>query len=305
MRRAAPATAGGCLASSLRAVPGEAVTSALHDRRARPRPRSRMVALPQQRDVSQRAGTDRTGSRAWSDHGDLSPPCGLDRAGRERVATLRPVAPLARLAGTLLPGSRLRRRQVAAYARAWQEHDATVPGPVWAVLGDSTAQGVGASAHGRGYVGLLAAHMPELRVRNLSVSGARIGDVVRYQLPQLSALEPSLVTCAVGANDLLRTRSVESITAALHELLAGLPPGAVVATLPRGIRERAAERLNDLIWAAAPARGLRVADVWAHTGPPWRGKYARDGFHPSDRGYPDWAAAFLQVLDLDGDPAAP
>lgn len=215
------------------------------------------------------------------------------------------MAPLARLAGSLLPGSRLRRQQVAAYARAWQDRDDPAPGPVWAVLGDSTGQGVGASAHDRGYVGLLARRLPELRVRNLAVSGARISDVIGDQLPRLADLEPSLVTCAVGANDLLRTRSVESIAAGLHELLAALPPGAVVATLPRGIRERAAERLNDLIWAGAPARGLRVADVWASTGPPWRGKYASDGFHPSDRGYADWAAAFLEVLELDEEATPP
>ena len=221
------------------------------------------------------------------------------------LSTLRPVAPLTRLAGTLLPGSRLRRQQVVAYARAWQEHDVEVSGDVWAVLGDSTGQGVGASAHDQGYVGLLAQRMPDLRVRNLSVSGARIADVLRDQLPRLADPAPSLVTCAVGANDLLRTRSVDSIAAGLHELLAALPPGAVVATLPRGIREGAAQRLNDLIWAEAPARGLRVADVWARTGPPWRGKFARDGFHPSDLGYRDWAAAFLQVLDPGGDQLAP
>lgn len=206
------------------------------------------------------------------------------------------MARITRLAGSLLPGSRLRRRQVEAYARAWQRHDGVPTGPVWAVLGDSTGQGVGASAHDRGYVGLLAERLPELRVRNLSVSGARIADVLRDQLPRLGDIEPSLVTCAVGANDLLRSRSVVPVADELHELVAALPPGAVVATLPRGIRERSARRLNDIIRAEAPARGLRVADVWATTGPPWRGKYARDGFHPSDRGYEDWAAAFLQAL---------
>jgi hypothetical protein len=79
---------------------------------------------------------------------------------------------MTRLAGSLLPGSRLRRQQVAAYASAWDAHHGDGSGPVWAVLGDSTAQGVGASAYDRGYVGLLAAHLPEHQVRNLSVSGA-------------------------------------------------------------------------------------------------------------------------------------
>lgn len=209
---------------------------------------------------------------------------------------------MTRLAGSLLPGSRLRRQQVDAYARAWDAHGGDTAGPVWAVLGDSTGQGVGASAYDRGYVGLIAAHVPEHRVRNLSVSGARIDDLLRHQLPRLSDLEPSLVTCAVGTNDLLRTRSVDSIAARLHELVAALPPGSVLATLPRGVRERSAAGLNEIIRSQAPPRGLQVADVWARTGPPWRGKYARDGFHPNDRGYQDWAAAFLEVLTGDGGP---
>ena len=209
---------------------------------------------------------------------------------------------MTRLAGSLLPGTRQRRQQVAAYAGAWRAHDGPGSGPVWAVLGDSTAQGVGASAYDRGYVGLLAAHLPQHQVRNLSVSGARIDDLLRDQLPRLADLGPALVTCAVGVNDLLRTRSAESIAARLHELVAALPPGAVVATLPRGIRERSTVGLNEIIRTEAPRRGLRVADVWARTGPPWRGKYARDGFHPSDRGYEDWAAGFLEVLTGDGGP---
>jgi len=39
-----------------------------------------------------------------------------------------------------------------------------------------------------------------------------------------------------------------------------------------------------------------VADVWAHTAPPWQGKLASDGFHPGVVGYADWARAFAEVL---------
>ena len=44
--------------------------------------------------------------------------------------------------------------------------------------------------------------------------------------------------------------------------------------------------------------GAVHTDVWAHTGPPWRGKFASDGFHPGSRGYADWAAAFAEPLAL-------
>jgi lysophospholipase L1-like esterase len=38
-----------------------------------------------------------------------------------------------------------------------------------------------------------------------------------------------------------------------------------------------------------------VADVWAHTGPPYRGLYF-DGLHPNDRGYLQWADAVEEAV---------
>jgi hypothetical protein len=68
-------------------------------------------------------------------------------------------------------------------------------------------------------------------------------------------------------------------------------------------RRRHARRtceLNQIIRADAPAAGLRIADAWAHTGPPWQGKYAADDFHPNDTGYGEWCAAFADAVGLDG-----
>ena len=77
-----------------------------------------------------------------------------------------------------------------------------------------------------------------------------------------------------------------------------LPERAVIATLPQGLGRARTEAANRLVREAAPAAGLIVADVWARTGAPWRGKFAADGFHPGALGYADWAAAFAAVLDL-------
>ncbi|MGH8908043.1 MAG: SGNH/GDSL hydrolase family protein [Egibacteraceae bacterium] len=199
------------------------------------------------------------------------------------------------------------RGQVAPFAQAWRQanaRDERGEGPLWVVLGDSSAQGVGAVGFDQGYVGqlrvLLDAHDgKQWRVRNLSVSGARVADVVAVQLPLLQELPraPDLVTCAVGANDLLRT-PMPRLIASLRSLIAGLPSGAVIATLPQGLAQSRARRVNALIRAEAPARGLRVADVWAHTGPPWQGKYAEDFFHPNEHGYREWTAAFAASLAL-------
>jgi lysophospholipase L1-like esterase len=55
--------------------------------------------------------------------------------------------------------------------------------------------------------------------------------------------------------------------------------------------------VNATIAAAAAANGLRLVDLWAVTGPPWRGRFSADWFHPNDTGYATWASAFLAAPD--------
>ena len=204
-----------------------------------------------------------------------------------------------------VPGVRQVYAQVASYAKAWDAANDTAlsgEGPLWVVLGDSTAQGIGAPSYDQGYVGQLRAALDEhssipWRVLNLSRSGARAADVVETQLPRLEAIEPppELVTCAIGANDMMPTPLPE-VLASLREIMRRLPKGAVIATVPQGLRPPRAVEVNEVIRAEAPAAGLVVADVWAHTGPPWKGKLAADGFHPGLTGYANWAKAFAEAL---------
>jgi lysophospholipase L1-like esterase len=205
----------------------------------------------------------------------------------------------------VLPGVRHVHDQVATYARAWDEANELAvsgEGPLWVVLGDSTAQGIGAPSYDKGYVGqlrtVLDEHSPRpWRVLNLSRSGARAADVVSSQLPRLEALEatPDLVSCAIGANDMVPT-PLPQVLESMREIIRRLPRGSIIATIPQGLRPARATVVNDLVRAEAPARGLVVADVWAHTGPPWHGKLAEDGFHPGLAGYADWAKAFAEAL---------
>jgi acyl-CoA thioesterase I len=194
------------------------------------------------------------------------------------------------------------------WRRYWEESNERArraDGPLWVALGDSTAQGIGASTPDRGYVGQLLGRLreresPAWRVVNFSVTGARLADVVREQLPRLDdAGEPDLVTCAAAANDLVRL-GFPRARQALHALIRGLPSEAVLATCPQGLWPKRTLELNRIIRAEAPTAGLRIADVWAHTGAPWTGKYAGDGFHPNETGYADWCAAFAEVIGLDG-----
>ena len=208
---------------------------------------------------------------------------------------------LGRLVRFVIPGVRRVSAQIAPYLKLWDDANTlalTATGPLWVVLGDSTAQGIGAPSYDQGYVGQLRARLgPDWRVLNLSRTGARTADVLETQLPRLEALdvEPDLVTVAIGANDLYPTPQ-DQLLRNLREIIGRLPSQAVIATLPQGMKPQKARAANDLIRAEAPAAGLRVADVWARTGPPWRGKYAADQFHPNAAGYADWAAAFADAL---------
>ncbi len=208
-----------------------------------------------------------------------------------------------------VPGLRKVHAQVAVYAKAWDEANAlalAAPGPLWVVLGDSTAQGIGAPSPDEGYVGqvhrVLEARTGEAwRVLNLSKSGGRATDVLADQVPRLEALDttPALVTCAIGANDIVRRTPLPLLEGQLREIIARVPaPASVVATLPQGMGRERTAALNQLIRTAAAEASIKVADVYAHTGPPWEGKYAEDRFHPGSLGYADWAAAFIEVLDL-------
>ena len=246
----------------------------------------------------------------------------LTRTQAAQVSGLR-AGPFGRWAD----GVNAMREDCAAFARHWQAHNDEVldslgslggsrglspPGPaepLWVVLGDSTAQGLGALSPDGGYVGQVLAELRRQtglpwRVLNLSASGSLTRDVLCAQLPVMPA-HADLVTCGIGINDILYTNPVK-LFAGLRTLIAALPDQTVLLDLPLpagcwGFLGRASvpyvTRINRTIHQAAAARGLPVAEVSAHFLPPWSGKFASDCFHPSQDGYRDWARALLSTLD--------
>ncbi|HTX28068.1 MAG TPA: GDSL-type esterase/lipase family protein [Streptosporangiaceae bacterium] len=206
------------------------------------------------------------------------------------------------------------RADCVTFADYWRMHNERVlsqppgPGPLWAVLGDSTAQGLGAPGPESGYVGQV---LEELRQRselpwqvlNLSASGALMRDVLNDQLPRVPA-SADLVTCGIGVNDVLFA-SPGRLFSDMRALLAALPDQAVVLDLPlperwgglfgRSTRPYVA-RINRTLHEVAASRGLPVAEISANFGPPWSGKLASDCFHPSEDGYRDWTRAVLAVI---------
>lgn len=196
--------------------------------------------------------------------------------------------------------------QIPLHATAWAAANELAHkgmGPLWVVLGDSTAQAIGIAAGiEHGYVGRTRTLLEqrdgrEWRVVNLARSGAVLADVLSTQLPTLRRLaDPALITCIVGGNDLRRT-PLPSLLQDVRAVFAALPSGAAVATMPRGLKEKKARPANLLIRQLAAERGFPIVDLWAATGPPWRGKYA-DGLHPNPAGITDWVAEIARALDL-------
>lgn len=211
----------------------------------------------------------------------------------------RPSGPIVMTASRILPGVRAVQRQVEPYAHAWERHNRTAAagtGPLWVALGDSMAQGVGASAYDKGWVGQLAASVPGHRLVNLSVYGGRVSDIVDRQIPAMQSLgvEPALVTVVIGSNDLISRRLREDLPDALAEMLRLLPRGSVVGTQPGG-RPGALE-FNRQVDEAAAAGRVRIAEFRDPRMRSWRGKLSRDFFHPNDLGYAGMAKIVAEAL---------
>jgi acyl-CoA thioesterase I len=253
--------------------------------------------------------------------GSLTGPDGTRRSPVEIIATMGSYLTRTQAAeisglragpfGRWADGVTAMREDCASYARYWQAHNDRATGqdgPLWVVLGDSTAQGLGAPSPDGGYVGQVLTGLRQRtglpwRVLNLSVSGSLIRDVVQAQLPSLPD-RPDLVTCGIGINDILYT-GPGKLFADLRTLIAAVPDGTVLLDLPVpagcwGILGRASvpyvTRINRTLHQCAALRGLPVAEVSAHFQPPWTGKFASDYFHPSQAGYRDWARALQAAL---------
>lgn len=238
----------------------------------------------------------------------------LDYANR----TGRPRGRLTRTLGLLLPGVRRVNAQVEPYADTWHARNLEAlgrPGRRWIVLGDSMSQSVGASSVDAGWVGQLVARLGPLAppvVLNLSATGARTGDVLDQQLPALAGLPrppdavdhdrpPDLVTVMVGSNDLFGGAPARTtLPAAFARLVAALPNGAVLTTLPQpSAAARAANRHAD-----AAAGRLELVDLRTAGPDSWSGRLASDFFHPNDAGYAAIADAFEPVVRRVLDPDA-
>lgn len=223
-------------------------------------------------------------------------------AGGEVVAALRreylPTSPALEIGGAFGPegGAQLR----------------------FAVLGDSTAAGVGAGSPGLSYPALLAERLGRDGYRvaliDLGLSGARVADLPRDQAPRAAAMAPDLVLVVMGANDVTHVtplRSVRRDMRAALRLLAATGPRVVVTGVPdmraraflqplrtlAGWRGKAVSRAIEGVAREAAVPFVPLAELTGHffeEDPD--GHYSADGFHPGPGGYARWADAISPAL---------
>ncbi|WP_065963947.1 SGNH/GDSL hydrolase family protein [Curtobacterium sp. UCD-KPL2560] len=182
-------------------------------------------------------------------------------------------------------------------------------------IGDSAAQGVGATAPARGYVGLLARRIRHrsrmsVRVVNLSVSGSTTWGAKRDQLPKLRNYTPDVCTVSIGANDIADFHP-DKFERNIREIYGAVPSHAIVAELPCmwvPDRERKVAVANEIVHRVAAEYGLTVAPLHVITKRvglrrTFFNSYG-DLFHPNDRGYEIWASAFEPAVDARVDTVA-
>lgn len=203
---------------------------------------------------------------------------------------------------------------VGRYHQYWQsraQQPAQDNGLVYIALGDSTAQGIGATSAAKSYVGLIAEQLEKtsgrpVRLINVSVTGAKVADVLNKQLPSLQQYgvtleQADLVTMEIGANNLL-TYDEATFRADYDKILAQLPAGkTVISDMPyfggRVDAKGADVAASDLIRAMAATYDIPVAQLYQSLKNRHSLRiYAADYFHPSNYGYTIWYDAFWEKI---------
>lgn len=169
------------------------------------------------------------------------------------------------------------------------------------VLGNSVAQGVGASKPQKTLVGRAVSYITQktnrpVHIANYSRSGATAHDIIDSQLPNAKLAEADIILVEVGVNDSNR-RTVEEFEADMKTILAALPlEKTIIADVPYPkLRPKYQETASGLlteraVHCAYPSKVFIELshDVFVTAG---------DFFHPNDKGYALWFEAFRPGIE--------
>ena len=192
------------------------------------------------------------------------------------------------------------------YKHFWQAKAKSSGQLTYLAFGDSAAQGIGATSPMRGYVGLVAKQLTaktgkSVRVINLSVTGAKIEDVINNQLPQAKSIKADVVTIEIGANDI---RSFDPVTfsKSFSTLLKELPAGSYVSNMPlfnsRPGSTQPAKDASKIVEHELKGTSMHFVDLQKQTTEHQSiFGFAPDLFHPNNLSYKNWYQAFWNEID--------
>ncbi|MGH2810809.1 MAG: SGNH/GDSL hydrolase family protein [Actinomycetota bacterium] len=194
--------------------------------------------------------------------------------------------------------------------------DSDLPPLHLAVLGDSTAVGLGADFEDS-YPWRLSQRLGEffsVRLDVLGASGAKTSDVAESQLRRAIEMKPDLVLVAIGANDATHMTMIRNVRkhmgtvldrlaeAGIDTVVAGPPHMGTSRAFPQPLRALSGingKRVGAAIRKETLRRGLPFIDL-SVTAPAFKDEpqkhYSPDMFHPGPRGYEVWADAMFPAV---------
>jgi acyl-CoA thioesterase-1 len=174
-------------------------------------------------------------------------------------------------------------------------------------LGDSAAQGIGATHPMKGYVGLVAKSIEaktgrSVRIVNISKTGAKFDDYLKDQAPVIATLTPDIITIQIGAND-IKLFNAEEYRTKFKQVLKTLPDGTFVSNMPL-FNSRPGSTESGKLGSAIIQEELRhypnlhFVDLQLETTQHQSlFGFAPDLFHPNNISYKNWANAFLKEIN--------
>jgi acyl-CoA thioesterase I len=192
--------------------------------------------------------------------------------------------------------------QVATYQDYWHNNANQTGQIIYVAMGDSAAQGIGASQPTNGYVGRLAeriaaAQGKTVRVVNISETGAKLKDIINSQLPEMVKYQPAIVTLDIGGND-IKQFDAKKYEVEMSEIMSRLPKGTYISDVPyfttRFWNNSKVNEANQIFYRLSKSHDLQLVPLHIYTKEQisrWH-DFAADWFHPNDRGYHVWADAF-------------
>jgi lysophospholipase L1-like esterase len=180
---------------------------------------------------------------------------------------------------------------------------------VYAAIGDSTVEGIGASNPDRSYTSLIFSNIKTMhknaQYHNFGKSGAKIYDVIKNQTESAISVKPDLISISIGANEILQHFSINDFRKNLLFLIESLKQEAPKATIiinsipsfsltpavpgaMKFIANLQIKRFNKCIYEISKKTNIIHNDTYNQSticAKIFPETFANDNFHPSDFGY--------------------